>query len=139
MCLETTLFKEFSCALLPNKAQEKLLWQMGVLRSRPGEVQFWCAEDPMGGPVMQTLLGYAKRFRHIAETRQFQIHMTGATFVVLKLRGAGREDVGRLVEKRWSIPPAKQMLVHIGRHLKHGLLEDQGMTPGACVLVTKRT
>ena len=111
---------------------------MGVLRSRPGEVQLWCGEEPMGEPVMQTLLGYAKRFRDVAEAGQFQIHMTGAIPVVVKLRGARREDVRRPVEKRWNIPPPKQVLVHLGRHLKHGLLEDQGMMPGACVQVAKR-
>ena len=136
--LETRLFKEFACVLLPDKTQETLLWEMGVLRKIAREVHFWCGEEPMGEPVMQTLLGYAKCFRDIAEAGNFQIHMTGATPLVARLRGSRKEDVRRLVEKNWKIPPEKQILVHLGRHLKHGVLEDQGMIPGGCVHVARR-
>ena len=136
--LETRLLREFACVLLPDEARETLLLQMGVLRKRADEVQFWCGDDPMGEPVMQILLAYARTFREVAHAGDFQINMAGEPFIVIKLRGAKREDVRRLVEKRWRIPPRLQALQHLGQALKHGLLEDQGLAPGACVQVTRR-
>ena len=92
----------------------------------------------MENPVMQALLEYARTFRELAEAGDFQINMLGETPIVVKLRGAKRDDVKRLVDKRWHIPPARQVLVHLGRPLKQGLLDDQGLPPGACVQVTRR-
>ena len=136
--LETHVFREFASVILPEQVQETMLWQMGVLRQRADEVQFWCGDEPMENPVMQALLEYARTFREIAEAGDFQINMTGETPIVIKLRGAKRDDVKRLVEKRWHIPPSKQVLVHLGRPLKQGLLDDQGLPPGACVQVSRR-
>ena len=74
----------------------------------------------------------------IAEAGHFQIHMDGETPLVLKLQGVKKEDVRKVIEKRWRVPASKQVLLHLGRLLKNGSLEDQGLAPGACVQVTKR-
>ena len=75
--LETHVFREFASVILPEQVQETMLWQMGVLRQRADEVQFWCGDEPMESPVMQSLLEYARTFREIAEAGDFQINMFG--------------------------------------------------------------
>ena len=114
------------------------MWKMGVPRYRPEEVQFWCADEPLEHSTMVALLDYARRFCDIAEAGHFQIHMDGETPLVFKLQGVKKEDVRKVIEKRWRVPASKQVLLHLGRLLKNGSLEDQGLAPGACVQVTKR-
>ena len=136
--LNICLYHEFAHVMFPEKAQELLLWKMGVLRYRPEEVQFWCADEPLEHSTMVALLDYARRFCDIAEAGHVQIHMDGETPLVFKLQGVKKEDVRKVIEKRWRVPASKQVLLHLGRPLKNGSLEDQGLAPGACVQVTKR-
>ena len=135
--LSTSLYNEFAHILFPEKVQEALLWKMGVLRQRAGEVQIWCADEPLQDSPMALLLDYARRFLEIAEARCFQVHMEGETPLVLKLKGARKEDIRKMVERRWRIPASRQALLHLGCLLKNGSLEDQGIPPGGCVQVVR--
>ena len=135
--LSTSLYKEFAHIMFPEKVQEALLWKMGVLRQRAGEVQIWCADEPLQDYPMVLLLDYARRFLEIAEARCFQVHMEGETPLVLKLKGARKDDIRKLVERRWRVPASKQALLHLGLPLKSGNLEDQGVPPGGCVQVVR--
>ena len=135
--LSTSLYKEFAHIMFPEKVQEALLWKMGVLRQRADEVQIWCADEPLQDSTMALLLDYARRFCEIAEARSFQVHMKGETPLVLKLQGVKKEDVRKVVERRWRIPSPRQALLHLGRLLKNGNLEDQGIPPGGCVQVVR--
>ena len=123
--------------MFPEKVQEALLWKMGVLRQRADEVQIWCADEPLQDSTMALLLDYARRFCEIAEARSFQVHMKGETPLVLKLQGVKKEDVRKVVERRWRIPSPRQALLHLGRLLKNGNLKDQGIPPGGCVQVVR--
>ena len=134
--LSTSLYKEFAHIMFPEKVQAALLWKMGVLRQRADEVQIWCADEPLQDSTMALLLDYARRFREIAEARNFQIFMEGETPLVLKLRGVRKEDVRKLVERRWRVPASKQALLPLGLPLKNGNLEDQ-VPPGGCVQVVR--
>ena len=63
--LNICLYHEFAHVMFPEKAQELLLWKMGVLRHRAEEVQFWYADEPLEHSTMVALLDYARRFlRH---------------------------------------------------------------------------
>ena len=86
---------------------------------------------------MALLLDYARRFREIAEASNFQIFREGETPLVLKLKGARKEDIRKMVERRWRIPASRQALLHLGCLLKNGSLEDQGIPPGGCVQVVR--
>ena len=101
--LSTSLYKEFAHIMFPEKVQEALLWKMGVLRQRADEVQIWCADEPLQDSTMALLLDYARRFCEIAEARSFQVHMEGETPLVLKLQGVKKEDVRKVVERRWRL------------------------------------
>ena len=133
--LSTSLYNEFAHIMFPERSQELLLWKMGVLRQRADEVQFWCADEPLEHSTMVALLDYARRFREIAEASNVQIFMGGETPLVLKLKGVKKEDVRKLVERRWRVQASKQALLHLGLPLKNGNLEDQGLAPGGCVQV----
>ena len=135
--LSTSLYKEFAHIMFPEKVQEALLWKMGVLRQRADEVQIWCADEPLQDSTMALLLDYARRFREIAETSNLRIFMEGETPLVLKLKGARKEDIRKMVERRWRIPASRQALLHLGRLLQNGSLEDQGIPPGGCVQVVR--
>ena len=78
---------EFAHIIFPERAQEALLFKMGVLRQRADEVQFLCADKPLRDSTMALLLDYARRFHDIDEARNFQIFLGGETPLVLKLRG----------------------------------------------------
>ena len=131
--LSTSLYKEFAHIVFPEKVQEALLWKMGVLRQRADEVQIWCADEPLQDSTMALLLDYARRLREIAQASNFQIFLQGETPLVLKLKGVKKEDVRKLVERRWRVQASKQALLHLGLPLKSGNLEDQGVPPGGSV------
>ena len=50
--------------------------------------------------------------------------MKGETPLVLKLQGVKKEDVRKVVERRWRLTSPRQALLHLGRLLKNGNLED---------------
>ena len=135
--LSTSLYKEFAYIMFPEKVQEALLWKMGVLRQRAGEVEIWCADEPLQDSTMALLLGYARPSREIAEASNFQIFMENETPLVLKLKGVEKEDVRKLVERHWRVQASKQALLPLGLPLKSGNLEDQGVPPGGCVQVVR--
>ncbi len=137
--LETRLYQEFACVMFPEeKRQESLLREMGVLRERAHETQFWCAEEPMGNPTMVALLELARKFRRVAEEGCIQIIMQGRVPLVFKLSKAlKKEDIRNIVSRTWRIPPLEQVLVHLGQPLKPGPLREN-LLPGACVLVSRR-
>jgi len=59
---------------------------------------------------------------------------------VLRFRkGSTVEDLRRAVERDWAgIPEAKQLLVHDGKELTTGTLDDCGVKSGATVFVIER-
>ena len=123
--------------MFPEKVLEALLCKMGVLRKRADGVQIWGADEPLQDSTMALLLDYARRFCEIAQASNFQIFMQGETPLVLKLKGVKKEDVRKLVERRWRVQASEQALLHLGLPLKSGNLEDQGVPPGGCVQVAR--
>ena len=97
----------------------------------------WCADDPVQDSEMALLLDYARRFREVAQASNFQIFLRGETLLVLKLKGVKKDDVRKLVERRWRVQASKQALLHLGLPLRGGNLEDQGVPPGGCVQVVR--
>ena len=132
--LSTSLYDEFAYVMFAEKAHEKLLWKIGTFRRRAHEIQIWVADDPMENPVMITLLDLARRFQEIAAAGNVQIVMDGKIPLVIKLKGAKKEDVKRLIHKHWGVQFGR--LLHLGRHLKNGMLEEQDIYPGACLMVS---
>ena len=86
---------------------------------------------------MALLLDCARGFCKIVQASNFQICMQGETPLVLKLKGVKKEDVRKLVERRWRVPASTQALLHLGLPLKSGNLEDQGLALGGCVQVVR--
>ena len=136
--LESRIYQEFACVMFPERRQERLLMEMGVIRERAHEVQFWCADEPMRNPTMIALVELVRNFRQVAESGCIQIIMMGQVPLVFKLgKSAKKNDLQQVVLSTWHIPPLQQVLLHIGKVLKPGPL-CQSLCPGACVLVSKR-
>ena len=133
-----SLYREFAYVILPDKLQEKLLIHMGVIREGQRDVQLWCADEPLENPTMRLLLDYATRFLQIATSGCFHIIMENEVPMTVKLKGVKKEDLRRLIDRRWHLPPLKQLLLHVGRPLQNGPLADQGISPGACARVFNR-
>ena len=48
------------------------------------------------------------------------------------------EDLRRLIDRRWHVPPLKQLLLHSGKPPQNGSLDEQGVQAGSCVQVFHR-
>ena len=134
--MEQRLYKEFAYVVLPE--QDKLLANMGVIRERDGQFQFWCADEPMEHPTMILLLEYASIFNRVAASRCFHVFMENQLPIVHKLYGMKMEHVRAIIHRRWRVPPTRQLLLHFGRPLRIGMLVDQDIQPGSVIQVFKR-
>ena len=87
---------------------------------------------------MRLLLDYATRFLQIATSGCFHIIMENEVPMTIRLKGVKKEDLRRLIDRRWHLPPVKQLLHHLGKPLKNGPLVDQAINPGSVVQVFSR-
>ena len=133
--MEPRLYKEFAYVVLP---EDKLLANMGVIRERGGEIQFWCADEPMEHPTMKLLLDYASVFKRVAASRSFHVFMENQLPIVLKLHSVKMEHIRAIIHRRGGGSPTPPLLLHLGRPLRNGMLADQGIQPGSVIQVFKR-
>ena len=133
--MDPRLYKEFAYVVLP---EDKLLANMGVIRERGGEFQLWCADEPMEHPTMKLLLEYASIFNRVAASRCFHAFMENQLPIVHRLHGMKMEHIKAIIHRRWRVPPTRQLLLHLGRPLRIGMLADQDIQPGSVIQVFKR-
>ena len=87
---------------------------------------------------MQALLEEARRCREVFDMNSFNV-LCGAVPLVVKYSSKNTlESLRKIVFKHTRLPPVKQRLLHLGVALKPGLLVNQGLCAGSCVVVTIR-
>ena len=140
LTMPRSLFKTYCYHLFGTEGkQEQLLRQIGVFRLRGNEVQLWCANKPLeDSGTMRALFEEAQRCREVYEMNSINLLCGDGPLVVKYSAKYTLDSLRKLVFKHTKIPHVKQRLLHLGAVLKPGLLVNQGLCAGSCVVVKVR-
>ena len=140
--LPTNVFMHMANCLGICHHQFAILMTEGVVRRDGENMQIWVPEDAMKRETLQTLLSYAKLFKVLSERGEFALRLPmggggiaccpmslGPQMTVKELKAIAAVSSG--------IASSKQRMTHLGSEIVSGLLTENGVGSGSCVIVTE--
>ena len=139
--LPTNVFMHMANCLGICHVQFAILMTEGVVRRDGENMQIWVPEDAMKRETLQTLLSYAKLFKVLLGRREFALRLPMGGGVACCPMSLGPqmtvEDLKAIAAVSSGISVSKQRMTHLGTELFSGLLTENGVGSGSCVIVTE--
>ena len=139
--LPTNVFMHMANCLGICHDQFAILMIEGVVRRARGDMQIWVPENAMKRKTLQTLLSYAKLFKVLLGRREFALRLPMCGGIACCPMSFGPqmtvEDLKAIAAVSSGIPVSKQRMAHLGTELFSGLLTENGVGSGSCVIVTE--
>jgi len=140
--LPTRLFMNVAnCVGIYHVAFSVLLCQ-GVLRRERDNIQIWASKyDLKSSARMKALISHAKTFQMLVARGEFALRLPtddGPVCCAMKLETNMTIDgLQGIASASTGIAKNKQIITHLGAELVSGLLTENGVGPGSCVIVSE--